>query len=50
MLHPLGFVEGYFDRFLGSNEGPEGCSIYSHEFYETKKNRNFKRGYTQFNF
>ncbi len=46
MLHPLGFVEGYFDKFLNSNEGPEGCSIYSHEFYETKKNRNFKRGYT----
>ena len=46
MLHPLGFVEGYFDKFLGSDEGPEGCSIYSHEFYETKKNRNFKRGYT----
>ena len=37
MLHPLGFVEGYFDKFLNSNEGPEGCSIYSHEFYETKK-------------
>ncbi len=46
MLHPLGFVEGKFDKFLESNEGPEGCSIYSHEFYETKKNRNFKRGYT----
>ena len=46
MLHPLGFVEGQFDKFLASNEGPEGCSIYSHEFYETKKKRNFKRGYT----
>jgi choline dehydrogenase-like flavoprotein len=46
MLHPLGFVEGQFDNFLGSNEGPEGCSIYSHQFYETKKNRSFKRGYT----
>ncbi len=46
MLHPLGFVEGHFNKFLNSNEGPEGCSIYSHEFYETKKKRNFKRGYT----
>ena len=46
MLHPLGFVEGQFDSFLESNEGPEGCSIYSHQFYETQKNRNFKRGYT----
>jgi len=46
MLHPLGFIEGKFDKFLASNEGAEGCGIFSHEFYETKKNRNFKRGYT----
>ena len=46
MLHPLGFVEGKFNKFLASNEGPEGCSLFSHEFYETKKNRDFKRGYT----
>jgi choline dehydrogenase-like flavoprotein len=46
MLHPLGYIEGYFNKFLASNDGPEGCSIYSHEFYETKKKRGFKRGYT----
>jgi len=46
MLHPLGFVEGYFDKFMASNEGAEGCALYSHEFYETKKKREFKRGYT----
>lgn len=46
MLHPLGFIEGKFDQFLASNDGAEGCSIYSHEFYKTNKNRNFKRGYT----
>jgi len=46
MLHPLGYVEGYFKKFLASNEGAEGCSLYSHEFYETKKKRDFKRGYT----
>lgn len=46
MLHPLGYVEGHFNKFLASNEGAEGCAIYSHEFYETKKNRGFKRGYT----
>ena len=46
MLHPLGYVEGHFDKFLAANEGAEGCALYSHEFYETKKNRDFKRGYT----
>tara|TARA_A100001015_G_scaffold289700_1_gene361886 strand:- start:674 stop:2251 length:1578 start_codon:yes stop_codon:yes gene_type:complete len=46
MLHPLGYVEGNYNSFLASDEGPEGCAIYSHEFYETKKNRDFKRGYT----
>ena len=39
MLHPLGFVEGYFNKFLATNDGAEGCSIYSHEFYETKTKR-----------
>ena len=46
MLHPLGYVEGHFKKFLATNEGPEGCALYSHEFYETKKSRGFKRGYT----
>jgi len=46
MLHPLGFIEGKFDKYLASNEGVEGCSIYSHEFYKSNKKRNFKRGYT----
>ena len=46
MLHPLGYVEGNFKRFLATNEGAEGCALYSHEFYETKKKRGFKRGYT----
>jgi choline dehydrogenase-like flavoprotein len=46
MLHPLGYIEGNFKKFLASNEGAEGCALYSHEFYETKKSRDFKRGYT----
>ena len=46
MLHPLGFIEGKFPEFLNSDFGPEGCCLYSHEFYETKKSNNFKRGYT----
>ena len=46
MLHPLGFVEGFFPDYLGSQEGPQGCCISSHNFYETDIDRNFKRGYS----
>ena len=46
MLHPLGYVEGQFNNFLGSFIGPQGCCIASQEFYETMKNAEFKRGYT----
>lgn len=46
MLHPLGYIEGHFKKFLATNEGAEGCALYSHEFYETNKKRGFKRGYT----
>lgn len=46
MLHPLGYVEGLFDEALDSQLGPQGCSIYSHQFYETDSARGFVRGYT----
>ena len=46
MLHPLGYIEGTFKNYLGSNIGPQGCNIYSHEFYETNKKNKFKRGFT----
>ena len=46
MLHPLGYVEGLFSKPLGSHLGPQGCCIYSHEFYETKPDHQFMRGYT----
>lgn len=46
MLHPCGYVEGRFDFFLDSHHGPQGCCIYSHEFYETDRSRGFHRGYT----
>jgi choline dehydrogenase-like flavoprotein len=46
MLHPLGYVEGKFTKFLASFRGPSGCCIASQEFYETKKKEKFKRGYT----
>ena len=46
MLHPLGYVEGKFSKFLGSFIGPNGCCLASQEFYETLKEVNHKRGYT----
>ena len=46
MLHPLGFVEGRFKKFLASHVGPEGCCVYSHQFYNSYKSNKFKRGYT----
>jgi choline dehydrogenase-like flavoprotein len=45
MLHPLGHVEGIFSEELDSDIGPQGCFIYSHEFYRNKDS-NFKLGYT----
>lgn len=46
MLHPVGYVEGFFEKNLASKNGPQGCAIYSHEFYESDHSRGFKRGYT----
>ncbi len=46
MLHPLGYVEGYFKDNLYSNIGPQGCCLLSQEFYETRAEHDFKRGYT----
>lgn len=46
MLHPLAYVEGVFDRDINSSIGPQGCSLFSQEFYETNFERGFLRGYT----
>jgi choline dehydrogenase-like flavoprotein len=46
MLHPLAYIEGEFEEDLQSNWGPQGCSIYSQEFYSTKEHHDFRRGYT----
>ncbi len=46
MLHPLGYVEGVFEKDLESHLGPHGCCIQSQQFYETDKSRGFVRGYT----
>ena len=46
MLHPLGYIEGHFKENLFSSVGPQGCCLLSQEFYETRKEHEFKRGYT----
>lgn len=46
MLHPLGYVEGLFEEDLQSHMGPQGCCIASHEFYETRSEHDFVRGYS----
>ncbi len=46
MLHPLGYVEGVFDKPIQSQLGPQGCCIQSQEFYETDTKRGYVRGYT----
>ncbi len=46
MVHPLGYTEAVFDEDLKSSIGPHGCCILSQQFYETKADREFQRGYT----
>ena len=46
MLHPLAYVEGVFEKNLNSSIGPHGCCILSQEFYETRSENDFLRGYT----
>ena len=46
MHHPAGFVMGYFDESLGTEDnGPRGSTMLSQEFYETDTRRGFVRGY-----
>ena len=45
MFHPNGFIQGTFDEKLDGHLGPQGCCIWSQEFYETDPERGFKRGY-----
>ncbi len=44
MFHPAAYARGMFKEELDGPVGPIGCSIYSHEFYETDGRRGFKRG------
>jgi len=45
MFHPYALIRGVFDEPL-DGKGPRGCSIWSHEFYETDPSRGFVRGYS----
>lgn len=45
MFHPVSSVTGFFENDLEGYKGPPGCLIYSHEFYETDKSRDFLRGF-----
>lgn len=44
MYHPVAYARGMFAEPMDGPAGPVGCSIYSHEFYETDERRGFKRG------
>ncbi len=45
MFHPVAVVAGVFDEPMNGHRGPIGCSLLSHEFYETDLDRGFVRGY-----
>lgn len=46
MVHPLAYIEGLFAQDLQSSLGPQGCCLLSQEFYETRPEHEFVRGYT----
>jgi len=46
MFHPYAIITGVFDERLEGHKGPTGCSLMSHEFYETDAARGFVRGYS----
>jgi choline dehydrogenase-like flavoprotein len=46
MFHPYGMVIGVFEDRLDGTQGPTGCGLMSHEFYETDPSRGFLRGFS----
>jgi choline dehydrogenase-like flavoprotein len=46
MFHPYGMVVGVFEDRLDGIQGPTGCGLMSHEFYESDPARGFARGYS----
>ena len=45
MFHPYSATAGVFEEPLEGYKGPFGCSLWSHEFYETDASRGFVRGF-----
>lgn len=45
MFHPFATASGVLPDSVDSYQGPIGCSIYSHEHYETDTSRGFIRGF-----
>ena len=46
MIHPLGYAEGLYSENLNSCFGPQGCCLYSHQFYKNNRSNKFLLGYT----
>ena len=46
MFHTESVVTGFFEEPTDGHTGPSGCSVFSHEFYETDLSRGFARGYS----
>ena len=44
MFHPVAYARGMFKEELDGPRGPVGSCIYSHEFYEQRPGRSFRRG------
>lgn len=45
MFHPFATASGVLPESVDSYQGPIGCSIFSHEHYETDRSRGFIRGF-----
>lgn len=46
MFHPYAAITGIFEQPLNGRRGPIGCSLWSHQFYQTDPSRDFVRGYS----
>ena len=46
MMHPLAYVEGVFSDTLQSHWGPQGCMLYSHEFYRKNASAGYSPSFT----
>jgi choline dehydrogenase-like flavoprotein len=46
MFHPYAMVVGVFDEELEGWKGPTGCGLWSQQFYESDRSRDFVRGYS----